>query len=107
MKFAAVALIATASAMKIRGGECVSTADSNELFTGIDTNHNGSVNKAEFITGLKAFAKSQNYVPTDSDWAWVGKTAIKDAGADHVLSPAEFHTWVNQFASHFHIGGCP
>ena len=104
MKFAL--LVASVAAVRIQGGECVSKEESGEIFDKIDTNDNGQVNRKELVTALKAYAKSKDYTPTKKDWAWVKKSAYKDAGADKTLSPEEFHKWVNQFAKHFKIDGC-
>merc|ERR1711898_47246 len=90
MKFATIALVASA----------------NAIFNAIDTNDNGQVGEKELVRALKAFAKSRDYKPSKSDWEWVGKTASHDAGKDNTLSPKEFHKWINQFAKHFHIDGC-
>ena len=81
MKFAVIALIASASAIKITAEAkgCVSPAEAKEGFDHVDTNHNGQIDKAELVTALKAFAASQHYTPTAADWAWVGKTARADA----------------------------
>merc|ERR1719498_453864 len=104
MKFALLA--ASASALTLRGPQCVDKKESAAIFNAIDTNDNGQVNRKELVAALKAFAKSRDYHPTKADWAWVAKTAYADAGADKQLNPAEFHKWVNQFANHFHIDGC-
>ena len=107
MKFAAIALIATASAVTIRAeGKCVDKKESNAIFNAIDSNDNKQVGKKELVSALKAFAKSRDYTPSAKDWAWVSKTAYADAGADKTLNAKEFHKWVNQFAKHFQIDGC-
>ena len=105
MKFAAIALVSTASAISVRGG-CVDAKEASAIFNAIDTNGNGQVGKKELVAALNAFAKSRDYKPTKADWAWVAKTAYADAGADKTLSEAEFAKWVNQFAAHFQIDGC-
>merc|ERR1719263_1736004 len=106
MKFAAIALVASASAIQIRGGPCVDAKEGAAIFNAVDTSGNGQVDKKELVAALNAFAKSRNYKPTKADWAWVAKTAYADAGADKTLSQAEFQKWVNQFAAHFKIDGC-
>jgi len=109
MKFAAIALVATVSAISLQTeaeGKCVGWKESKSIFNSIDSNDNGQVGKHELVHALKAYAKSRDYTPTDKDWAWVKKTATKDAGKDHTLSQKEFHKWINQFARHFHIDGC-
>ena len=105
MKFAIIALVATASAVQVEG-TCVDWKESKALFHAIDSNDNGQVGKHELVHALKAFARSRGYTPSKKDWAWVKKTATKDAGKDHTLSQKEFHKWINQFARHFHIDGC-
>ena len=105
MKFAAIALVATASAIKVEGA-CVDAKEAGAIFNAIDTNDNGQVNRKELVAALKAFAKSRDYKPTKEDWAWVAKTAYADAGADKQLNQKEFTKWVNQFAKHFQIDGC-
>ena len=107
MKFAALALIATAAAVKIQAqGECVDNAESAGWFKKIDTNGNGQINKEELVSALNAYAQAHHYAPTKADWAWVAKSAYADAGKDKTLSAGEFHKWINQFAQHFHIDGC-
>merc|ERR1712100_136479 len=91
MKFATIALVASASAIQIEGKACVGWKESKAIFNAIDTNDNGQVGEKELVRALKAFAKSRDYKPTKADWEWVGKTASKDAGTDHTLSPKEFH----------------
>lgn len=109
MKFAIIALVAAASAITIRqNGGCVDSQMSDGIFKEIDTNHNGEVNKSELVTALKAFAKSQDYTPTDADWKWVAKHAKADAakqGNKATMDPEEFNHFANQFAEHF--GLCP
>ena len=105
MKFAAIALVATASAIKVEGA-CVDAKEAKAIFNAIDTNGNGQVNRKELVAALKAFAKSRDYTPTKADWAWVAKSAYADAGTDKQLNAGEFAKWVNQFANHFHIDGC-
>merc|ERR1719222_1119722 len=106
MKFAAIALVASASAIQIRGGACVDPKEAQAIFNAVDSNGNGEVGKTELVAALKAFAKSRSYKPTAADWAWVSKTAYADAGADKTLNEAEFEKWVNQFAKKFQIDGC-
>ena len=109
MKFATIALVATASAITMRAEvekKCMDRKGSDEIFAHVDTNGNGQIGRKELVAGIKEFSKSQGYTPTDKDWEWVEKTATKDAGKDHTLSSKEFHKWVNQFAKHFKIGGC-
>merc|ERR1712166_387397 len=104
MKFAAIALIATASAVEIRAEKwCVDKKESHEIFAAIDTNHNGQIGKHELVHALKEFAHHEDHKITDKEWAWVKKTATKDAGKDKHLNEKEFHKWINQFANHFHL----
>merc|ERR1711971_468800 len=94
--------IASTSAIQLRG--CVTPAMAKEGFDFVDTNHNGSIDKKELVTALNAFAKHENYKPTDADWAWVAKTAIADAakgGNKHTMDLKEFTLFANQFADHF------
>merc|ERR1712054_24570 len=98
MKFVAIALVASASAIQIEGGACVDKKEAAAIFNAVDTNGNGQVGRKELVSALKAFAKSRDYKPTKKDWAWVKKTAYADAGADKTLSEPEFEKWVNQFA---------
>ena len=42
MKFATIALVATASALQVRKG-CVSKEDSHAIFSQLDTNNNGKI----------------------------------------------------------------
>jgi len=112
MKFAAIALVATVSAISIRteaeaeGKKCVGWKESVAIFDKIDTNHNGQVGRHELVHAIKEFSKSKNYTPSKEDWEWVEKTATKNAGKDHTLNKKEFHKWVNHFAKHFHVDGC-
>jgi len=105
MKFAIIALVATASAVQVEG-TCVDWKESKALFHAIDSNDNGQVGRKELKHALKAYAKSRDYTPTKKDWEWVERTAKKAAGKDHTLSEKEFHRWVNHFARHFQIDGC-
>ena len=56
MKFALIALVASATAIQIRaeGKKCVSNKESNQVFDAIDTNHNGQVSKKELKTAIEA-----------------------------------------------------
>jgi Ca2+-binding EF-hand superfamily protein len=106
MKFATAALIATAAAIKIKTkqGGCVDGQMSDEIFKHIDTNNNGEINENELVTALKAFAKENDYHPTDADWKWVEEKAGNAAKADgkpDSMNPEEFNAFVNEFAEHF------
>ena len=104
MKFAAIALIASTSAIKIEAEKwCVDSEESNKIFNVIDTNNNGQIGKHELVHALKEFAHRHHHEITKKEWHWVAKTAKHDAGKDHTLSEKEFHHWINQFAHHFHL----
>ena len=105
MKFAAIALIASVSAVKVQGN-CVNKKESRAIFEALDSNGNGVVGGRELKRGLEAFAKSRDYTITDADKEWVTKTAKAAAGGDNTLTSFEFHKWVNEFAKHYHIDGC-
>ena len=55
MKFALIALVASAAAIQIRaeGKKCVSNQESNQVFDAIDTNHNGQVSAKELKTAIE------------------------------------------------------
>ena len=55
MKFAALALVAVASGIKIQGGPpCpLSMQGTDEVFSSLDTNHNGHISGRELTSGLK------------------------------------------------------
>ena len=87
MKFAAIALIASTSAIKIEAEKwCVDSKLSNKIFNEIDTNNNGQLGHKELHTALEHFAKEKHHKPTHKDWEWMGKTFGKDAGKDKTLS---------------------
>ena len=57
MKFATIALAATASAIQIKkSGACTENTDLEGVFKMIDTNDNGSLNYDELIDALRHFA---------------------------------------------------
>ena len=91
MKFALIALVATASAIKIQGA-CpkVTMAESDGIFGEVDTNHNGSLSMSEVAAALKKFGAPAAAIPD------VLNAAKKDAGADAVLDKKEFNKLVNQ-----------
>jgi len=98
MKFALIALVATASAIKIQK-TCphVPMAESDGLFGEVDTNHNGSLSMSEVEAALKKFGAPKDAIPV------VMNKAKKDAGADAVLDKKEFNKLVNQVTKKF---GC-
>ena len=110
MKFAAIALVATASAIQLReqkGDACVSKADTDDAFAHIDKGGNGTINARELSAAIERMAKSQGLgPPPKEDLDWIIASYKRDAGEDHVLNKHEFWEWSNQFAKHFHIGGC-
>ena len=106
MKFALIALVASTSAIKVQGTNCVDPKEAKAIFNAIDTNDNHQVGKKELFHAIKAFTKSRNYKPSKEDWTWVKTNAKDTAGDDNTLSETEFAEWVNRFALHFHIDGC-
>ena len=91
MKFALIALVATASAIKIQGA-CpkVTMEDSDSVFRKVDTNHNGSLSMSEVEAALKKYHAPKDMIPVAMN------AAKKDAGADKVLDKKEFNKLANQ-----------
>ena len=107
MKFTAIALVASASAMKIQVTDaCIDAATAKQIFEMVDANGNGQVSGPELFTALKEYAASEGHEVTAADKEWVTKTSLADAGADKTLSQKEFGKWINSFAAHFKIDGC-
>jgi len=102
-KQAARAAPATAA---LAQADCLTKDETNEGFEYVDTNHNGSLSYAEIKVGLQQLAKHHDYTPTDADWAWVESTGKRiDSATPGVVDQAEFYTFANAVANHFHI--CP
>ena len=108
MKFTAIALVATASAIRLRGDDevCVTAAEADKTFDLIDLNKSGKIDGGELTAALMAYSLSHHYNPTRKDWAWVAKEAFLTAGRDRKMDKAEFHEFAAKFARKFHIDGC-
>ena len=103
MKFALIALVATASAIQVReeGGKCVTNKESNQVFDAIDTNHNGQVSAKELRTAIEQQIKEGNMkAPTKAEVAAFKKAAYADAGADKTLNQKEFNKLANQVCAY-------
>merc|ERR1719446_396955 len=99
MKFATLALLATASAIRIEGAkECVSRKDSDWVFEKIDTNGNGQVDEKELRKAVKDYLEDHKIHVTKEEVRKFGEAAARDAGKDHTLSKGEFHHLANQVA---------
>jgi len=109
MKFAVAALIASTTAIQIRGEaqkKCLTPKETDWAFGKLDADKNGSLDYAEIKTGLDYVAKEHNYTPTDADWAWVEKVGKKiDAKTPGKVDKKEFFVFANAVAEHFDI--CP
>jgi Ca2+-binding EF-hand superfamily protein len=104
MKFATIALVSSAAAIKIsaEAAKCHGNMDiTNHVFDEIDTNHNGQINKEELTVAMEHFAKMMNHTITKEEAAWVTKTAYADAGKDKQLNKKEFNKFGNSFVNHF------
>ena len=102
MKFALIALVASATAIKLsaEAAKCVSNAQSNAVFKEIDTNGNGQVSKKELTIAVTAYLKQNDIHPTAEQVKQFTGAAIADAGADHTLNPAEFNELANQVCAY-------
>ena len=69
MKFATIALVATASAITLRTRvqDCVNATAAGEIFDSIDSNHNDQISLEELKTALAYFAQGKNYTVTEKD----------------------------------------
>ena len=103
MKFALIALVASATAIKLRAtaAPCVSMDQSNDVFHKIDTNGNGEISRKELRSAIVYYLKSHPRAEaeaeklTASDVAHL-KTMVYDAaGDDHQLNPVEFNGLAN------------
>ena len=96
MKFALIALVATAASIKITTTtkKCkwnpVSQARSDKIFEQVDTNNNGSVSIEEIREALKEHTRFDKH-GIDA----VCDMAEKDAGKDHALDKEEFNKLAN------------
>jgi len=95
MKFALIALVATATAIKITKGAdvacpSITMSHSNIWFDKADTNKNGSLSMKEVKAVLESFDASADVI-TETLAA-----AKKDAGKDGVLDKKEFNVLANQ-----------
>ena len=101
MKFALIALVASASAIQIRGAPCVSMDQSNEVFAEIDTNHNGQIGRAEGEAAVRWFLKSHpNFQPSAAQVHGAEDAVVAAAGADHQLNPVEFNHLANELCAY-------
>lgn len=100
MKFAALALVAVASGIKIQGGPpCpLSMNDTDEVFGELDTNHNGQISGRELEAGLREAVKHGALPAGLADH--IDNIAGKYAGSDHQLDHAEFNKLANAAVCH-------
>ena len=102
MKFALIALVASAAAIRITAEEapCVCMKQSDAVFKQVDTNGDGQISKKELTIAVTNYLKAHNIHPTAGQVAKFRGAAIKDAGADHTLNPKEFNTLANQVCAY-------
>ena len=106
MKFA-LALIATASAVKIEAaGQCVSMAQSDHVFDMVDTNDDGQISKKELTTAVTQYLDAHDIHPTKAQIKGFAAAAKADAGADQTLSKPEFNSLANQVAHYIAPAHC-
>ena len=79
MKFATIALIASASAVQLKGngkgsGDCITKNMASVAFQHIDTSGDGQIDKQELVTAISEFAREMNHTVTKTEWAWIKKT---------------------------------
>ena len=91
MKFALVALVASATAIKVEAPGCpVSMAVSNLVFKSFDTNNNGVISKAEFGAKYKSYGFSDKIVAKIVD-----ETFEKIGATNGEITPAQFNKYSN------------
>jgi hypothetical protein len=103
MKFALIALVASATAIKLRAtaAPCVSMDQSNEVFGMIDTNHDGQINRKELRTAIGSYLKDHPRAEaeaeklTKDDVKHLKEMVYDAAGDDHKLNPVEFNGLAN------------
>tara|TARA_B110001450_G_C17506199_1_gene434467 strand:+ start:152 stop:574 length:423 start_codon:yes stop_codon:yes gene_type:complete len=102
MKFALIALVASATAIKLRAADvCVSQAQSDEVFHQVDTNGNGEISRQELRGAIGYYLRTHPRAAAQADHLTADdvaalKAIVYDvAGADHQLNPAEFNTLAN------------
>ena len=81
-------------------------AETDEKFTELDTNHDGSLEYSEIKVGLEALAKAHDYTITAADKKWVegmGKKNYKETQGK--LNKKQFNVFANDVVVHFGI--CP
>ena len=102
MKFALIALVASAAAIRITAEEapCVSMKQSDAVFKEVDTNGDGQISKKELTIAVTNYLKAHNIHPTAGQVAKFRGADMKDAGADHTLNPKEFNTLANQVCAY-------
>jgi len=94
MKFSLIALVATATAIKITKGDdapcpTISQKQSNRWFEEADTSKDGKLSMKEVEAILKSFHADASTIKA------VLKMAKKDAGKDGVLDKKEFNKLAN------------
>jgi len=102
MKFALIALVASAAAIRITAEEapCVSMKQSDAVFKQVDTNGDGQISKRELTRAVKAYLKQNDIHPTKAQVKAFAGAAKKEAGADHTLSPVEFNDLANEVCAY-------
>ena len=101
MKFALVALVASAAAIQIKGADkCVSDEDSNHVFELIDKNGDGQVSEPELRSAISQWLQEHHIHPTAAQVARFSNAAGNAAGADQRLNPAEFNRLANQVCAY-------
>ena len=101
MKFALIALVASATAIKISADQCVTMKQSDGVFKMVDTNHDGQINRKELRTAVGHYLESHPRAAaeanklTKDDVKHLKEMVYDAAGDDHKLNPAEFNSLAN------------
>ena len=103
MKFALIALVASATAIKLRAepAPCVSMKQSDEVFKMVDTNGDGQIERKELRSAIVGYLKSHPRAAaeaeklTKDDVKHLKEMVYDAAGDDHKLNPVEFNGLAN------------
>ena len=104
MKFALIALVAAATAIKVQD-QCVSMKQSNGVFKIVDRNHDGQISRGELRSAMTHYLDSHPRAAREANKLTQAdvehlRTMVGDAaGADQRLNPAEFNSLANQMCA--------
>ena len=107
MKFATLALVASASAIKLstEAQDCKVPGWALKFaFNHIDTNHNGQLSESEGKAALAWLHKNEGVTLSASQLKWVEDTAVTWAGKGgpkNSMGRKEFAGFANQVVNHF------